>query len=191
VSVKKNVKKSIKKKTNSKKVKTGKVTKAKTVKKTKSQLNTKKSQPQKNQPKKKQPKKNQKVGGDDKTLEATLVELIRVTSAELPNDVQKVILEALEREEKNTTAEYAMNIIKANIELAKKKSQPLCQDTGTVLFYVSHPIGFNQSKFSKLILKAVISATKKGYLRQNSVDSLTGENSGLKCWARASFYSFS
>ena len=77
-----------------------------------------------------------KVVGSDKSIEASLVELIRVTSAELPDDVQKVILEALEREEKNTTAEYAMNIIKANIDLAKKKSQPLCQDTGTVLFYV-------------------------------------------------------
>lgn len=114
-----------------------------------------------------------------KSLEASLLELIRVTSAELPNDVQKVILEALAREEKNTTAEYAMNIIKANIELAKKKSQPLCQDTGTVLFYVNHPRGLNQREFIKSIESAVILATKKGYLRQNSVDSLTGENSGL------------
>jgi len=113
------------------------------------------------------------------SIEDSLLELIRVTSAELPDDVQKVILEALEREEKNTSAEYAMNIIKANIELAKKKSQPLCQDTGTVIFYVSHPVGFNQTKFSDKILKAVTLATKKGYLRQNSVDSLTGENSGL------------
>jgi fumarate hydratase class I len=114
-----------------------------------------------------------------KVLEASLLELIRVTSAELPDDVQKVILEALHREEKNTTAEYAMNIIKANIDLAKKKSQPLCQDTGTVLFYVSHPVGFNQTQFTKHILNAVVEATKKGFLRQNSVDSLTGENSGL------------
>lgn len=117
--------------------------------------------------------------GNDAELKASLVELIRVTSAELPDDVQKVILEALEREEKNTTAEYAMNIIKANIDLAKKKSQPLCQDTGTVLFYVSHPVGFNQSKFTKMLQDAVVEATQKGFLRQNSVDSLTGANSGV------------
>ena len=123
-------------------------------------------------------KKVMKPGGDSE-LKASLVELIRVTSAELPDDVQKVILEALAREEKNTTAEYAMNIINANIDLAKKKSQPLCQDTGTVLFYVYHPVGFNQSKFTKLIEGAVVEATKKGFLRQNSVDSLTGENSGV------------
>jgi len=110
---------------------------------------------------------------------ASLIELIKTTSAVLPDDVQKVILEALHREEKNTTAEYAMNIIKANIELAKKKSQPLCQDTGTVLFYISHPIGFDQNKFSSYIHTAVVKSTELGFLRQNSVDSLTGENSGM------------
>ena len=124
-------------------------------------------------------KKSASVVNITKTLEISVIELIKNTSAILPDDVQKVILEALEREEKNTTAEYAMNIIKANIELAKKKSQPLCQDTGTVLFYVSHPQNFDQIKFTKEIQKAVVKATEKGYLRQNSVDSLTGENSGM------------
>ncbi|MEE2743391.1 MAG: fumarate hydratase, partial [Bdellovibrionota bacterium] len=71
-----------------------------------------------------------------KNLFDAVLELIRVTSTVIPDDVQKVVLETLEREEKNTTAEYAMNIIKANIELAKKKSQPICQDTGTILFYI-------------------------------------------------------
>ena len=101
-----------------------------------------------------------------KTLEASLIELIKNTSAVLPDDVQKVILEALHREEKNTTAEYAMNIIKANIDLAKKKSQPLCQDTGTVLFYVSHPVGFDQIKFTAMIHKSVVKSTQLGYLRK-------------------------
>ncbi|MDD4975070.1 MAG: fumarate hydratase [Bacteriovorax sp.] len=121
----------------------------------------------------------QKPENTQKTLETSLIELIKITSAVLPDDVQKVILEALHREEKNTTAEYAMNIIKANIELAKKKSQPLCQDTGTVLFYIGHPAGFDQNKFTSLIHKAVVKSTELGFLRQNSVDSLTGENSGM------------
>nr|WP_290731396.1 fumarate hydratase [Halobacteriovorax sp. JY17] len=112
----------------------------------------------------------------DKVLFDSMLELIRITSAEIPDDIQKVVLEALAREEKNTTAEYAMGIIKANIELAKRKSQPLCQDTGTILFYISHPAGFNQTKFTKVVHKAVVKATEVGYLRQNSVDSLTGKN---------------
>jgi fumarate hydratase class I len=120
-----------------------------------------------------------KKNSPDDNLFAAILELIRKTSAEIPSDVQKVILEALEREEKNTSAEYAMGIIKANIELARKKSQPLCQDTGTVIVYVEHPKSMDTHHFEKLFKKAVVLATKKGYLRQNSVDSLTGENAGL------------
>jgi fumarate hydratase class I len=124
-------------------------------------------------------KKIVKVEKPEIVLQNSLIELIKITSAVLPDDVQKVILQALKREEKNTTAEYAMNIIKANIDLAKKKSQPLCQDTGTVLFYISHPVNFDQNKFTAIIHKAVVKSTELGYLRQNSVDSLTGENSGM------------
>nr|WP_241558859.1 fumarate hydratase [Halobacteriovorax sp. HLS] len=120
-----------------------------------------------------------KAPNTDKVLFDSILELIRMTSTEIPGDVQKVVLEALAREEKNTTAEYAMNIIKANIELAKKKSQPICQDTGTILFFVSHPVGFNQTKFTKVVKNAVVKATEIGYLRQNSVDSLTGKNDSM------------
>ncbi len=115
----------------------------------------------------------------DENLFQTILELIRRTSVEIPDDVRKVILEALEREEKNTTAEYAMNIIKANIELAKKKSQPLCQDTGTILFYVNHPQSLSQVNFKEIVHRAVRDSTSRGLLRQNSVDILTDKNEGL------------
>lgn len=138
----------------------------------------KKTAVKKTSPKKVTVKKTPAKKGGDQLFDS-LLELIRKTSAEIPGDIQKVILEALHREEKNTTAEYAMNIIKANIELAKKKSQPLCQDTGTILFYVSHPVGFNQTEFTKTVHKAVRKATEVGFLRQNSVDSLTGKNDSM------------
>jgi fumarate hydratase, class I len=111
-----------------------------------------------------------------KNLEESILELIRVTSTVIPDDIQKVILKSLRKEQKNTTAKYAMEIIKANIKLAKQKSQPICQDTGTILFYISHPANFDQNKFIKLVERVVVIATKKGYLRQNSVDTLTGKN---------------
>lgn len=143
----------------------------------KAKAKAKKVVPKKSAPKKIMKPKKKASDPKQNTLES-LLELIRVTSTVIPDDIQKVILDALHKEESNTTAEYAMQIIKANIELAKKKSQPLCQDTGTVIFYVYHPAGFHQSKFADLIKKSVVTATKKGYLRQNSVDSLTGENAG-------------
>ncbi len=111
-----------------------------------------------------------------KNLEESILELIRVTSTVIPDDIQKVILKTLRKEQKNTTAKYAMEIIKANIKLAKQKSQPICQDTGTILFYISHPSNFDQIKFIKLVERVVVIATKKGFLRQNSVDTLTGKN---------------
>jgi fumarate hydratase, class I len=108
----------------------------------------------------------------------SLVELVRRTSAEIPEDVQRAIVRSLEEEKKGTIAESAMKIIERNIELAKQKSQPICQDTGSVLFYVDGPMGFDQIRFEETAREAVTLATKKGFLRQNSVDSLTGKNDG-------------
>src|SRR5690349_8137330 len=107
-----------------------------------------------------------------------MIELIRRTSAEIPGDVQAAILQALEREKKGTIAESAMKIIERNTVLAKEKSQPICQDTGSIIFYVNCPKGFDEIAFEEAAKEAVRLATKKGYLRQNSVDSLTGVNDG-------------
>jgi fumarate hydratase class I len=111
-------------------------------------------------------------------LEHSLVELVRRTSAEIPDDVQAAIIASLEREKKGTIAESAMKIIERNIQLAKQKSQPICQDTGSIIFYVECPLGFDQTAFEEAAKNAVRVATKKGFLRQNSVDSLTGVNDG-------------
>jgi fumarate hydratase class I len=111
-------------------------------------------------------------------LQDSLLELVRRASAEIPDDVHKAIVDSLEREKKGTIAESAMKIIEQNIELAKSKSQPICQDTGSIIFYVDCPIGFDQLAFQDAAREAVKTATKKGYLRQNSVDSITGKNDG-------------
>jgi fumarate hydratase class I len=111
-------------------------------------------------------------------LQDSLLELIRRTSTEIPDDVHKAILDSLEQEKKGTIAESAMKIIDQNIALAKNKSQPICQDTGSIIFYVDCPIGYDQMGFEEAAREAVKLATKKGFLRQNSVDSLTGKNDG-------------
>lgn len=115
------------------------------------------------------------------SLLESLIELIRRTSAEVPDDVHRAIVGSLENEKKGTIAESALKIIERNIDLAKRKSQPLCQDTGSVLFYVDGPVGMDQIAFAETARDAVKQATKKGYLRQNSVDSLTGKNDGTNC----------
>src|SRR5216684_2150688 len=111
-------------------------------------------------------------------LSDSLLELVRRTSTEIPEDVHRAILGSLEREKKGTIAESAMKIIEQNIALARTKSQPICQDTGSILFFVDCPLGFDQIAFAETAREAVRVATKKGYLRQNSVDSITGKNDG-------------
>jgi fumarate hydratase class I len=112
------------------------------------------------------------------TLQASLVELIRSTSTVLPQDVVRAVTAAKGNEADGTNAAYALNVIDCNIGLAKDKSQPLCQDTGSILFYIHTPVGYDQIAFAETAIAAVKEATVKGYLRQNSVDSITGENSG-------------
>ena len=123
-------------------------------------------------------------------LHDSLVELIRRASAEIPDDVNKVILASLENEKKGSLAANAIKIIDQNIILAKQKSQPICQDTGSILFYVDCPPGYDQVTFAEAAREAVKAATKKGYLRQNSVDSLTGKNDGTNVGPGAPAFHF-
>jgi fumarate hydratase, class I len=113
-----------------------------------------------------------------KLLRDSLLELIRRTSAEIPEDVHRAILSALEREKNGSIAANAMRIIDQNIALARTKSQPICQDTGSILFFVKAPAGLDQLAFEDIAREAVKLATQKGFLRQNSVDSITGKNDG-------------
>jgi fumarate hydratase class I len=123
-------------------------------------------------------------------LRDSLLELIRRTSAEIPDDVQATILAALEREARGTIAADAMQIIQRNIELARRKSQPICQDTGSVLFYVDTPAGTDQLAFAEAARQAVREATRRGFLRQNSVDALTGKNDGTNLGPGAPTFHF-
>jgi len=108
----------------------------------------------------------------------SLLELIRRTSTILPDDVVRAVTAARKQEVEGSNADVALNVIGCKIGLAKESSLPLCQDTGTILFYVHTPVGYDQLEFEEIATEAVRVATKKGYLRQNSVDSVTGRNTG-------------
>ena len=118
------------------------------------------------------------VAATDPALVTSLTELIRVTSTVLPADVVRALTASRAAEQPGTNAAYALEVIGCNIDLAKSSSQPLCQDTGSVLFYVHVPVGYDQLRFEDSALSAVKEATRLGYLRQNSVDAVTGRNSG-------------
>lgn len=111
-------------------------------------------------------------------FETRILELIRRTSAYLPPDVQESISARMATEQSGSLADFALDLVAQNIGLAKHFSLPICQDTGTVSFYLKVPVGENQIKIRQMIENAVARATEIGYLRQNSVNSLTGKNTG-------------
>ncbi len=106
------------------------------------------------------------------------LELVRRTSTDLRPDVEGALRAAWEREAEGSAAQGALDTIIKNIELAREKSTPICQDTGTPIFYVWYPEGWSTRKIKKQIQAAVVQATEKAYLRPNAVDSITGRNSG-------------
>lgn len=113
-----------------------------------------------------------------KDLTKQFLELVRLAATDMPPDVEKRLKEAFESEEEGSSARGAMETILTNIKMAREKSTPICQDTGTPIFYVHYPEGWSTRKLKAQIRAAVAEATEKTYLRPNAVDSLTGKNTG-------------
>ena len=111
-------------------------------------------------------------------LESSLLELITQTSSNLPPDVRTALGMVSATETPHTQSAQALSIIATNIDMAQEDESPICQDTGMPTFVVHTPVGVNQLKIKAAIHKAVAEATKRGKLRPNSVDSLTGTNTG-------------
>ena len=108
----------------------------------------------------------------------SMYRLIVETSSNLPPDVRRAILEATKKETPGTQAMLALDTIALNIDMACSDEAPICQDTGMPTFEIKTPIGTNQIIMRKQIEEAVAEATKLGKLRPNSVDSITGKNTG-------------
>ncbi|GAC91568.1 fumarase [Anoxybacillus flavithermus NBRC 109594] len=111
-------------------------------------------------------------------FQESMYKLIVETSTKLPKDVRRAILKAKLRENAGTRAAMSLATIVQNIQMADENVSPICQDTGLPTFKIKVPVGVNQIEMKEAIRRAIAQATKDGKLRPNSVDSLTGENSG-------------
>lgn len=111
-------------------------------------------------------------------LAGSLLELITQTSSNLPADVRAAMGGMMSVETPATQSAQALDIIAANIDMAQEEESPICQDTGMPTFVVHTPVGASQVRIAQAIREAVAEATKRGKLRPNSVDSLTGKNTG-------------
>ncbi len=111
-------------------------------------------------------------------LEQSMLELITQTSTNLPPDVRSKMALALAAETAGSQAASALDVMAVNVDMALEDSGPICQDTGLPTFKIRTPVGTNQLKMKERILSALAEATRQGKLRPNSVDSITGKNSG-------------
>jgi fumarate hydratase, class I len=111
-------------------------------------------------------------------LTAPILELVRLAATDLPADVEAGLHQAVERETPGSAARSTLETILQNVDLARNNSTPICQDTGTPIFYVYHPPDWSTRQMTQQIRDAVAEATHRAYLRPNAVDSLTGKNSG-------------
>lgn len=107
-----------------------------------------------------------------------ILELIRRTSSDLPADVEERLRAAIEKEAPGSAARGALETILKNVELSREKSSPICQDTGTPIFYVKYPEGWSTRKLREQIRAALAEATKRSYMRPNAVDAIYDKNSG-------------
>jgi fumarate hydratase class I len=108
----------------------------------------------------------------------SILALIARTSSNLPADVRRALARARRAERPGTRAALALDTIAVNVDLACESCRPICQDTGLPTFYVSAPPGLDQMRLAEEIGEAVAEATRRGYLRPNAVDPLTGLNRG-------------
>jgi len=111
-------------------------------------------------------------------FQESISKLIVETSTNLPSDVRRAMDAALGNETAGTQSAQALAVIANDIDMAADDEGPICQDTGWPTFELKVPVGANQMAMKKQVVAAIADATAKGKLRPNSVDSLTGKNSG-------------
>jgi fumarate hydratase class I len=111
-------------------------------------------------------------------LREEILELIRLTSTDLPPDVERALRQAVDQEAPGSAARNALETILKNVEISRQNATPICQDTGTPIFYIRYPQGWSTRELRQQIEAAVVEATRRAYLRPNSVNSLTEKNTG-------------
>ena len=108
-----------------------------------------------------------------------LVRLIGDTSASLPDDVVKALKAARRRERPGSSAAVVLSTILDNCAIAATRGTPLCQDTGTLTFFVDAAL--RRKVTPAVVKKAVAQATARGYLRKNCIDAVSGKSFDDNC----------
>ena len=100
--------------------------------------------------------------------------MIHETSSSLPDDAEQALRKALRRETKGSSARLVLETLLQNVALARAAGTPVCQDTGTLTFFVSENL--RRTVTPERIAAAVAAATENGWLRRNTNDAVTGKS---------------
>jgi len=113
-----------------------------------------------------------------KIVEKVAFNILKQAVIYLPEDVKRALKRAY-AEETSETGKTQLKAILDNIELAEKYQAPMCQDTGTIIFYVKAGCEVkNLDKVEEALVNATKRATKEVPLRPNAVDPFKQKNSG-------------
>jgi len=123
-------------------------------------------------------------------LKESILELIRKAATDLSPDVEQALQQAHEREDDGSPAKGVFGTILENVRMAREGSTPMCQDTGSLIFYIDYPEGGVEKEYREATIWAAKEATAKQYLRPNAVDPVTGKNSGNNVGAGAPSFHF-
>ncbi len=112
-----------------------------------------------------------------KLVEDVAFNILKQAVIFLPDDVKAALKKAYAEE--TETGKTQLKAILDNIELAEKYKAPVCQDTGTIIFYAKAGDRVKGlSKVEEALTNATKRATKEVPLRPNAVNPFTGKNSG-------------
>ncbi len=123
-------------------------------------------------------------------LKESILELIRRAATDLPPDVEAALQKAYEKEDENTPAKNVFATILQNVKMAREQSTPICQDTGSLVFYIDFPVGHAERTYRDAIDWAAAEATNRQYLRPNAVDPVTNKNTGNNIGVNAPYIHF-
>lgn len=123
-------------------------------------------------------------------LKESFLELLRRAATDLSPDVETALQEAHQQEDAQAPAKNVLATILENVKLAREKSTPICQDTGSLILYIDYPQGESEKKYREAIEWAAREATSRQYLRPNAVDIISGKNSGNNIGINAPYIHF-
>ena len=107
-------------------------------------------------------------------IEAKIARLVRKTTSTLPKDALDALKGAVRREAKGSSARMVLETLVENASLACRNGTPMCQDTGTLTFFIDERL--RNAVTPAVVNNAVAYATEKGWLRRNTIDSVSGRS---------------